>query len=499
MAEREERVQSWIETNIDKTRKAMMIMDNIPKVDPSKLVKLTEHLTKKIKEKTSRIPLLVKLPQDADQVTLGFALIAFDSVAICEEVCRTFNNFKMDKSHVVKTNMFEDWAKFRDVSDEYVPDKVDMDNFCSENLYEYLCDEAAREQFFIRYAGTLNKHNMEIYWNDYQVTNANEPMETMKLKYEKKNWTNLFAKWSPLGTYLVTFTPKGLKLWGGEQWSLMGEFPHVEVQFIDFSPKEKFLITWGSELVVWDVQICKKVKRVNLPYSPGERCPFKWSHDEQFLAKLGEHDVLLYDLDHPKMRLVQQPDTDRATTIYVQGIKAIEWSPTDNFFCYWVPEENNTPARVTLVEVIVTVLADGTKSVKFETISQRNLYRVENIHMTWHPQGDFLACKVERKKKSNQVVSAYELFRIRHKDCAVETIELPEQVIAFDFEPKGHRFVLIHGPSDVKLSVSFYTMSSVTKGEVRLLGTYSDKKVCWLTVSTHALSHTRFHTHTTAG
>ena len=475
------RVVQYIEEHVDKTDHALVMIDNLPTTEQAKVPKLLAFMRNKIKEKVGKVSETMDMPVDQEtNISYGFAFFAFDSTEAATDVVRMMNGHKLDKSHTLKANLFGDWEKYKDVADTYEAPSIDMDNFCSENLYEYMCDEGQREQFFIRYqgggpAGAQSKHNVEIHFNDFQVVNSTDVLETMKLEHEKKNWTNLFAKWSPLGTYFVTFHPKMIKLWGGSNWSVMGEFPHTEVQFIDFSPKEQFLITWGSELIVWNLQICKKVRRVQIPYAPGERCPYKWSHDEQFLVKLSENNILLYDLEK-NMRLVQ-PDKDRTTTTHVKGIKSIEWSPTDNYFCYWVPESDNTPARVILMKVLVEVLADGTKDITFAQIAQRNLYRVENIRMTWHPQGDFLACKVERKKKPGQIVSTYEMFRIRNKDVAVETIELAEQVIAFDFEPKGHRFALIHGPSDVKLSVSFYTMNSKSGG-VQLLGTFADKKVC---------------------
>ncbi|KAJ9439572.1 Eukaryotic translation initiation factor 3 subunit B [Diplonema papillatum] len=476
------RVAQRIETTVDKSKDALVIVDNIPKVELTRLKKLTEFLKRKI-QTTASLPTSIDLPQDEDGTTLGFCFVAFESKEIAEDAMRKLNNLRMDKNHLCKTNMFSDWERYKDTPEEHDAPQLEMDKFCEENLYEYLCDEGAREQFFIRYGAPSAKKDqdfaMQIYWNDFQVLNATDQPNTMKQIHSRTNWTKMVARWSRLGTYLVTCSEKGLSLWGGQKWTAMGQFPHNEVRYWDWSKKEKYLITWGSELIVWDVQLGKKIRRVQVPFTgPGTECPFKWSHDEQFLAKLSEDNILLYDLE--KGMKLCQPDPDRVTTLYMPGIKCLEWSPTDNYFCYWVPESGNTPARVTIVEVETNEKKDGTKSYSFNTIAQRNLYRVQNIRMTWHPQGDFLACKVERIKKSqagNTTISAYELFRIRHKDRAVETIELPEQVIAFDFEPRGHRFALIHGPSDVKLSVSFYTMGGVHTGQVKLLGTFQKKEV----------------------
>eukprot|EP01063_Lacrimia_lanifica_P015218 TRINITY_DN22030_c0_g1_i1.p1 TRINITY_DN22030_c0_g1~~TRINITY_DN22030_c0_g1_i1.p1 ORF type:complete len:701 (+),score=349.12 TRINITY_DN22030_c0_g1_i1:52-2154(+) len=482
----DERTQEYIEEHIDKSKRAMIVVDNTPKVEPKKVGKLTDFLSNKIREKTDHIPLLLHLPKDDAGVTLGFAFVAFENEKAADDAARKLNGFKMDRSHQFKTNLFTDWEKYQKTPDEYEEPSMGMDKFCEENLHAYLCDPAAREQYAITWReqsnSALRRHadpnKVAIFWNDYQVVNATDQGEPTELITKGKNWPQArFIRWSPLGTYFTEWTEKGINLWGGNNWTSMGTFPHADVQGYYWSPKEKYLVTMYSELIVWDVQLGKKIRRVHLPADAGQgdKQPFKWSHDEQFLAKLSEDNILLYDLEK-NMKLIQ-PDKERVTTIYMPGVKALEWSPTDNYFCYWVPESNSIPARVTLVKVITKTLSDGTKDVQFETIAQKNLFRVQNISVRWHPQGDFLACKIERVKKSNQVVCAYELFRIRHKECAVETIELPDQVVAFDFEPRGHRFCVVHGGGNNLNNASFYTMGSVRSGEVKCLGTFSDKQV----------------------
>lgn len=38
-------------------------------------------------------------------------------------------------------------------------------------------------------------------------------------------------------------------------------------------------------------------------------------------------------------------------SLKVTNIKDFSWSPSDNIIAYWVPEDNNVPARVVLVEL----------------------------------------------------------------------------------------------------------------------------------------------------
>ena len=79
-----------------------------------------------------------------------------------------------------------------------------------------------------------------------------------------QRWTETLVRWSPLGTYLATFHAKGIALWGGEKFQQIVRFSHPGVQFIDFSPCEKYLVTFSpladsratdepQAIIIWDV------------------------------------------------------------------------------------------------------------------------------------------------------------------------------------------------------------------------------------------------------
>lgn len=68
------------------------------------------------------------------------------------------------------------------------------------------------------------------------------------------------------------------------------------------------------------------------------------------------------------------------------------WSPTDNIIAYWVPEESNTPARVTLIEIPSR-----------NELCVRNLFNVADCKMHWQKSGDHLCVKVDRYSKAKKV------------------------------------------------------------------------------------------------
>lgn len=51
--------------------------------------------------------------------------------------------------------------------------------------------------------------------------------------------------WSPKGTYLATFHRQGIALWGGEEFVRLHRFNHTNVQLIDFSPCERYVVTYA--------------------------------------------------------------------------------------------------------------------------------------------------------------------------------------------------------------------------------------------------------------
>ena len=68
------------------------------------------------------------------------------------------------------------------------------------------------------------------------------------------------------------------------------------------------------------------------------------------------------------------------------------WSPADNILSYWVPEEKENPARVTLIDI------PSRKELRV-----KNLFNVAECKLHWQKQGDYMCCKVDRYTKSKKV------------------------------------------------------------------------------------------------
>ena len=85
---------------------------------------------------------------------------------------------------------------------------------------------------------------------------------------------------------------------------------------------------------------------------------FKWSSDDKFFARIAADKDKEKDKDETAMANValsiyETPSfglLDRKS-IKVNGMRDFSWSPTENILAYWVAEDKDVPARVTLVEI----------------------------------------------------------------------------------------------------------------------------------------------------
>ncbi|KAG0491990.1 hypothetical protein HPP92_005388 [Vanilla planifolia] len=84
-----------------------------------------------------------------------------------------------------------------------------------------------------------------------------------------------------------------------------------------------------------------------------------------------------------------------------------------------------------------------------EELRQKNLYSVSDVKMFWQNNGEYLAVKVDRYTKTKKsTTTGFELFQIKERHIPIEILELEnknDKIVAFAWEPKGHRFAIIHG------------------------------------------------------
>jgi translation initiation factor 3 subunit B len=341
----------------------------------------------------------------------------------------------------------------------------------------WLSDPSARDQFVL-YRGD----SVGVFWN--------RKKENPEPVIERRNWTESFVRWSPLGTFLLSIHKQGIQLWGGEGWTRFSRFPHPNVNLVDFSPTEKYICTWsnapiqyveghpvitpedeGKNYIVWEVATGKPLRSFAAVDLPGPSVDengvpvkkkvqwpaFKWSADDKYVARLIPNQSLsVYEL--PNMVLLDKQ------TIKIEGIVDFEWSPStpsrdgikgyEQLICYWTPEIGPNPAKVGLISIPSK-----------EIVRTRNLFNVTDCKLHWQSDSKYICCKVDRHltKRGKTVATSLEIFRVKEKGVPVEVVEaVKENVINFSWEPKGDRFVLITAQEGVpggvppKTSVLFF-------------------------------------------
>mmetsp|Transcript_18275 Transcript_18275/g.61120 ORF Transcript_18275/g.61120 Transcript_18275/m.61120 type:complete len:686 (-) Transcript_18275:133-2190(-) len=433
-----------------------LVVDGLPIVPKDKLEKLQKVLEKLYSQLGTIAEDGIMIPMDENtQMSKGFAFVEYQTKAQADVALAKTNGYKLDKNHTFVVTSFNQVNEYLATPDE-APPIVPPEYQEKEDLIAWLSDDKARDQYVLRWAD-----NTEIFWNEPGA-------EKLEPEISKRGWTDTYVVWSPRGRYLACFHRLGIILYGGPSWKKLMKYGHEGVKLLDFSPCERFVVTWSpmteqsKSVIVWNISTGAQLRAFPGPKELNQMSwpIFRWSHDGEYLARLGEDCIHCYESS--TMKLIRENKSEKRVSVRVDGVRDFAWCPADNRIAYWVPELGNSPARVTVIEMPSR-----------EEIRQKNLFNLHDVRLSWHPQGDFLGVKVDRHTKTKKTIyTTFELFRVRDRNVAIEVLELePKEtrIIAFAWEPKGVRFALISGEGP-KYDVRIYTMET-TKGtsKVRLV------------------------------
>lgn len=378
-----------------------------------------------------------------------YVFFEYENSEQAQEALKNFNGHKLDKHHVFIVNMFQDIDKFLNIPDEFEePTKGEYVD--RGNLRDWLLDPDCYDQYSVVYEGG---ESTAIYMNA-----TPEPIEVKK----RNNWTEQSIHWSQLGTYMSTFHKQGIALWGGPNFIQLFKFAHEGVSFIDFSPCERYLVTFSQSLmltnqenaiIVWDIRMQSIKRTFYAECSQDISWPiFKWSNDDKYFARIQNDSLYIYETE--TFSLLDKK------SIKVQGIQNFSWSPSQNILAYWVAEDQNVPARVVLIDIPSK-----------RELRSKNLFSVADCKIHWQKSGDYLCVKVDRYTKARKertdasrytgMYYNFELFHLREKQIPVDSIEIKEPVVAFAWEPVGSKLAIIHGDAPMH-TVSFYDIKQGT-------------------------------------
>lgn len=477
----------------------VLVLDNVPIVDEGKREKLIVRLRQLFSKAGAGIDEdRMNMPWDDEAKTSkGFIFLSYPTPQEAENALQALNGASFGKN-TLYVNRFGDIERYANLSvgdDELPPGWKERAFTEKPHARNWLGDAAGRDQYL-----TFRDNTVSMWWNG-RNGNAEQVIKVEDGKpLTSQAWGQYYVQWSPLGTYLTTVHVPGVALWSGPDLNPPHRLTHPSVRLVQFSPCEKYLVTWspeplnfgsydekieravretfgpeddGAQFVIWEVKTGRMLRTF-----PGEKPDengqprqskwpvFKWSPDDAYVARcVVGHAIQVYELPH--MGLLDKK------SVKAEGVADFEWCPMGDkdfedrkngkgrecMIAYWTPEAPNQPARVNLM---------GLPS--RNVLRSKNLFNVTDCKFAFQNQGDFLCVKVDRhaRKAKNKKATFcnLEIFRLREKDFPVEVIEHKEYVTSFAWEPAGTRFAMVSTADPnfgqnipgaiIKYNVSFY-------------------------------------------
>ncbi|GAB4832844.1 Eukaryotic translation initiation factor 3 subunit B [Ancistrocladus abbreviatus] len=259
--------------------------------------------------------------------------------------------------------------------------------------------QKACHQFVIR-----SGLDTEVLWNDARQLKA-DPV------YKRPFRIKSFVQWSPLGTYLATIHRQGAAVWGGAStFNCCMRYAHLQVKLIDFSPGEKYLVTYSSHepsnpcdthrvvLNIFDVRagkVMRDFKGIAAEFAVGGTGGvswpiFRWAGDKEdkYFTRIGKNVISVYEIG--TFGLIEKK------SIKVENVMDFSWSPLDPVLALFVPELGNQSAWVIPGK---------------EELRQKNLFNVSDCKMYWQSSEEYLSVKVDRYTKTKKsTYTGFELF-----------------------------------------------------------------------------------------
>mmetsp|Transcript_16126 Transcript_16126/g.24361 ORF Transcript_16126/g.24361 Transcript_16126/m.24361 type:complete len:718 (+) Transcript_16126:129-2282(+) len=434
-----------------------VIILNLPKVPEAKYEKLGKVVMKLVSRigtlasnaDTGYTGMHMSFNKEKDQ-TCGFAFVEYETVEEAKKAVEVLKDYKFDKNHFLSVVPYTRVCHLKDVEETEFVEPKPAPFVEKPNATAWLEDPNQRDEFVLR-------HGREtiVMWSD----GKNDPVVDYDGSREKEAgvaWCEYYCHWSPKGSYLATLVPsKGVILWSGKTYEKTGRFPAPGVEFVLFSPQENYILTNNNRrddpnaIKIFSIQTGELLR--TFPLYPKDfdskdgnmpPPPFQWSHDDAYLARMGKDLISIFET--PSMKLLDR------RSLAADGIHEFQWSPKANVLAYWAPEFNNSPAHVDLIEIPSR-----------KKLRQKNLFNVTKCSIVWQSSGEYLGVKVTRHTKSKKTLyNNIELFRLNEPGVPVEMLDIKDAVMALNFEPRGHRFAMIHAenPSSTKVNVSFYSM-----------------------------------------
>jgi translation initiation factor 3 subunit B len=342
-----------------------IVITNLPQVPEAKLDKLTKVVLKLVTkigtvravESESFDGVFMPLDPTKDR-SLGFCMVEYETPEQARNAVDVLQGYKFDKNHALRTTLYSRAKALQGVTAQEFKEPPPPPFEQKPDATEWLQDSLQRDEYVIRYG----KETAVLWWDS-----KNDPIVDYDGEREKEaglQWCEYYCHWSPAGSYLATLVPaRGVILWSGANYEKSGRLVAPGVKQVLFSPQENYILTNNENpndaaaIKVYHVPTGNLLRA--FPLYPdkvsrdGPPPPFLWSHDDQYLARMG--DGLISIFETPSMRLLDKK------SLLADGVCEFQWSPKANILACWV--------RIALITrpIVATAPSSQRNSLRLET------------------------------------------------------------------------------------------------------------------------------------
>ncbi|KAF8118578.1 hypothetical protein N665_0004s0059 [Sinapis alba] len=348
------------------------------------------------------------------------------------------------------------YLHFIKIETKRVPNSTPGSSSLTRRYFDRLLDSkcfngVTLDQLFVR----VGAHN-KLLWNNNWSEGGDGVVCFFSVPAEKKKW---HSRWSPLGSFFVTSYYNMVIIWGSRYYRDFGRlmrFNHHQVEQFDLSPGEKYLVTYsrpepsdsnGLWLKIFDVRTGTGIVGLNggVADSPPmafmiidmvKTFPRRWAggKDDKYFATLNKNNNTIS---------VYETETFNQTPLNLDDdVVDISWSPTESVLAVLL--KGGGGGKQPPVKALLLRIPDKVK------LAEKDLGGISN--------GEYLAVKTH---------SGFEFFRIKEEGMPTDFLKVDKKksLVAFAWEPSGHRFAVIYGGDEEPnlSSVSFYSMKKKKK------------------------------------
>ncbi|OMJ87160.1 hypothetical protein SteCoe_11159 [Stentor coeruleus] len=395
-----------------------VIVGGLPEVNEEKAQNLIKFLSRlSIKSNCPIEPSDIHMPMSKN-MSLRFAIITFKDEETAKSAVTNLNGVNLDKKHSLTVVSFDEFDRIMELSDTYQEPRI----YSQQQLKSWLTDSLGRDQFIIR-----TGEKTQVFWND----SLSRTPELVSNGPSGKVWTDKYVAWSSDGTYLATMHSRGVVIWAGPEFEEMGKLEHYGVGQVGFSPCERYVLTFSpkGKFIVWNFNT-KEEMRV-FPAEEEKWGTYKWSYNGDFLAKMAEESIFIYQTSSMSML---EDENGLKRPLKIDGLTDFSWSPGANIIACYIRENSNRPA-------IIKIISIPNK----ELIASRNLFDALACTFFWQSEGEYLLSLIRSKNQDTHLTqkTIFEVTCLKIKNTPTTSLSLNALVVSCAWQNGTNRFAVV--------------------------------------------------------